>query len=717
MCATGSFASILSAVWRRRRLETRSFGHAYNQWGHWFVSQNTAHLQHTVIPPGYLQRNPLLALERAEQDISDHGRPTATVFPISRPQQWRIERTAARRKRYAETSPGRIEQLEGYFTASSGATVYLGDAFPDGFVGSVFVAEGNGNLVHCDLLASEGPTYVASRWPADADFLASTDNWFRPVNFSNAPDGNLYVLDYYRQFHEHPDFIPEAVKTRLRMNFRAGDTLGRIYRIVPDTSHGGSRQPRLGSATSYELVALLEHANGWHRRTAHRLLLERQDTSVVPALRNLVRASPRSETRLHALWILEGLDSLNPELVETALDDAHPAVRENALRLSEAWLSRFGPHAIALTRDEAPRVAFQAALTVGDLPTSRASIDALSDVIARHSEDRWFQAAVLSAPSSVAGPVLASLAQRSPQFFQTPSALRKRYVRSVAHLIGGRRKSSEIRSLLGLLTLAEPLRAPAWKTTALEGLASGLSLHQGRRLSTSGRSKGIGPLLSDASDDVRLAAAGIARHFDLTEQILRAKKEASDSRVAGTRRKVAIRILQGAPFADVAGVLETILREPDEPVLQMAAAQSLASFDDLRAAAILLAAWPRYNLRTRDIVAELLIRRRNLAAAFVEAVADGRMQPGDIPAVTRIRLTQHPDEQIRRGASQFFASTTRDRDEVVAEHWGALNLSAEALAARPFSSESAPTVTSPRPPEAALAQTFPGLRTVARKTC
>lgn len=518
---------------------------------------------------------------------------------------------------------------------------------------------------------------MASRWPVDADFLASTDNWFRPVNFANAPDGNLYLLVYYRQFHEHPDFIPEAVKTRLEMNFRAGDTLGRIYRIRPDTPHGGSRQPRLGSATSNELVALLEHANGWHRRTAHRLLIERQDTSVVPALRNLVRVSAQSNTRLHALWILEGLDFLSPELVETALDDTHPAVRENALRLSEAWLSRFGPNAIAATRDEVPRVAFQAALTVGNLPASQASIDALSDVLAGHAGDKWLQTAVLSAPPALAGPVLASLIERSPQFFQTPSAPRKRYVRSAAYLIGSQHGSREIGSLLGLLALSEPLRAPAWKTTALEGLASGLSLHEGRRLPAAGRSKGIDRLLGVASDEVRMAAAAVARHFDLTEQILRAKREASNSCVAGTRRIVATRILQGAPFADVAGVLETILRETDEPALQTAAVQTLASFNDPRAAAILLGTWPRYNLRTRDIVAELLIQRRNLAAAFVEAVAGGRMQPDDIPAVTRIRLTQHPDEQIRRSASQFFVSSTRDRDDVFAEYWSALDLVGE----------------------------------------
>ncbi len=111
------------------------FGLSFNQWGHAFISQNTVHLRHTVIPTGYLRRNPYLVAGSAEQDISDHGRPAARVFPISKPQQWRIDRTEARRNRYKETRPGHIEQLEGYFTASCGVTVYLGDAFPEEYVG------------------------------------------------------------------------------------------------------------------------------------------------------------------------------------------------------------------------------------------------------------------------------------------------------------------------------------------------------------------------------------------------------------------------------------------------------------------------------------------------------------------------------------------------------------------------------------------------------
>ena len=116
----------------------------------------------------YVMRNPLLTVTGADQDISDHGRPAARIFPTSRAQQWRIDRTEARRERYAETRPGHIERLEGYFTASCGVTVYVGDAFPEEYVNNAFVTDANGNLVHRDILTPDSSTMKASRWPAEA---------------------------------------------------------------------------------------------------------------------------------------------------------------------------------------------------------------------------------------------------------------------------------------------------------------------------------------------------------------------------------------------------------------------------------------------------------------------------------------------------------------------------------------------------------------------
>ena len=654
------------------------FGQSHNEWGHWFISHNTVHLRHTVIPPGYLRRNPLLTVENMEQDISDHDRPAARVYPISRPQQWRIERTAARKERYAETQPGRIERLEGYFTASSGATVYLGDAFPEEFSGRTFVGDGAGNLVHCDIITPNGATYSASRWPENADFLASTDNWFRPVNFSNAPDGNLYVLDYYREFLEHPMFIPDAIKKRLKMDFRAGDTLGRIYRIVHEKPR--SSRPlhtRLGSASSMELVDLLEHTNGWHRRTAHRLLVERQDASVVPRLRELARTSSKPQARLHALWVVEGLDSLDAALVENALSDPHPAVRENGLRLAEAFLPRLGDRAIAATRDEAPRVAFQATLTVGNLEPTRRVIYVLSDVLSRHPEDPWFRTAVLSAPAGFAAPVFGALVSRHDQFFESPSEPKQELVRAFARLVGARREPLEIERFLKQLRTAEPLRQPAWRQAALEGISAGLSLRKGHKVSIPGASSVVEEMLAASSEEVRRAAAGVAPFLELGALVKRAKEEVADTRISLERRRLAVRVLQGGSWAEVAGILESILRQPNASDLQAGAAISLASFDDPRVAEILLANWASYPTSTRDAVSELLIRHRGRVTAFVEAIADGRIEPQDIAAVTRIRLAQHPDEQIRQRVAGRLELGAGNRDQVVADYLDVLDLPAK----------------------------------------
>ena len=653
------------------------FGHYYNARGHWFVAHNTVHLRHTVFPPGYLPRNPYLVLERPEQDISDHGRPAAAVFPVSRPQQWRIDRTDARQERYAETRPGRTERLEGYFTAASGTTVYLGDAWPPELRGSVFVGEGNGNLVHCDILTPSGPTYSAQRWPEGADFLASTDNWFRPVNFSNAPDGNLYVIDYYRQYLEHPDFIPDAIKKRLKMDFRAGDKLGRIYRIVADKPAPVPRMADLGAANNHELVALLEHPNGWHRRTAHRLLVERQDDSVAVDLRDLARSGRTTEARLHALWTLEGLDVLDADLVGEALEDSDETVRENALRLAERFAETFSEQVLDAIADESPRVAFQAALTAGHFPASEAMFRAYAKGLDRFPESPWFHAAVLSAPPAMAAPVLGELIRSETRFFRVESGVRTDYLRRVARVIGAGRKPSEIEALLRRLVTTERLGAEPWKVAALTGLADGLALREGQRLPTAVASAPLGALLGDRSEAVRAVAADAARFFDLSDHLKRASGQALDPSVSLSGRVIAVRTLQGGSFDLVADTLATLLQAGSDPALQSAAAESLASFNRPEVSGILIDAWPGYDPGPRSAVAELLIRRDSYATALLGAIADGRIAAEELPPVTRIRLSQHPNKGVRQSAGALLPAQLDDRGRVVAQHMPALEISGD----------------------------------------
>lgn len=649
------------------------FGQSYNAWGHWFITHNTVHIRHTVVPPGYVRRNPYLAFEETEQDISDHGRPAAEVYAISQPQQWRIDRTTARSRRYAETRPGREERLEGHFTAASGSTVYVGDAFPSKFAGSVFVGEGNGNLVHCDLLRPDGATYAASRWPADAAFLASTDNWFRPVNFANGPDGSLYVLDYYRQYLEHPLFIPESVKARLNMDFRAGDTLGRIYRIVPD-GPPVARQGPVAAATSPRLAALLEHANGWHRRTAHRLLVERQDHSVEGALRELALSSPVAQARLHALWVLEGINALDQELVGRALQDRHPAVRESAVRLAEGFTPALSERVREAVRDPDDRVSFQATLSTGSQPLTAEGAATLAESLARHPADKWFHVAVLSAPADFAVPVLETAARLHPNLFRAASQPATDYIRSVALVAGARRRTGELRRFLRLLAGPGPLAEASWQAAGLDGLAAGLALRRSRRLEDQPIIGVLLDFLDHPDPDVRRAAASAARFVALPEALQADGPAAFDRARPLAERIAATYLLQGAQSSDASGTLEELLNDASEPDLQAAAARALGSFDGPEATRILLAALGQASPRARSAITEALIRTEERALALLEAVADGRIAPGDIPAVTRIRLSQHPGSRVRQAATASLSAAPRDRDYVVREHLHVLRL-------------------------------------------
>src|SRR4030095_3715349 len=166
----------------------------------------------------------------------------------------------------------------------------------------------------------------------NAEMVASTDNWFRPVNFVNAPDGTLHVVDMYRENIEHPWSIPDDIHAAV--DLESGRDRGRIWRLTPP-NFKPPKPPRLGDATTVELVATLENPNSWWRETAQRLLFERQDPSSVSPWRTMPTPGKTPHARLHALWALAGLNSLTDEDVLDGLKDQAVGVRENAMKLAE----------------------------------------------------------------------------------------------------------------------------------------------------------------------------------------------------------------------------------------------------------------------------------------------------------------------------------------------------------------------------------------------
>ncbi|HRP56004.1 PVC-type heme-binding CxxCH protein [Agriterribacter sp.] len=451
------------------------FGLALDDWGHRFFTTNSIHISQVVIPLRYLARNPYLPsnLKAAVANISDHD---PLMYQLSETPYWRQERTNRRNKDYQENHLDRVEYARDHFTAASGGTYYGGDAYPGEYHGNIFTGDASGNLVHRDVLLSSDstPHYIAARAEAEKskEFLAATDTWFRPVNFSVGPDGNLYVMDMYRQHIETPISIPDDLEAD--MDFNAGNIYGRIYRIVSQNNPAGkTAKPQPGSAKPEELVQLLAHKNQWWRMQAQRLLLQRHDKAVVPAVKELFNQSNDPRARLHALYVLEGLDALDADIVRSALEDVAAGVREHAAMLAERFPSCM-KSVLQLIKDTSVRVALQATLSAGEFNDPSVAT-ALADAVMLHGHSAWFRTAVLSSVPGSSVELLKALPTIA--FYDTAADWKFTFCEALCKVIGTRNSRQQVEALLQYMAGAD--LADQWKAACVRGLAAGLQNAEG----------------------------------------------------------------------------------------------------------------------------------------------------------------------------------------------------------------------------------------------
>ena len=446
------------------------FGQTFNEWGHRFVTQNTIRLQHMVIPWRYTHRHKNLPSTKGVKDITNGD---LTMIQETPPPYWRAERTARRVKEYAEQNLDRKEYAEDHFTGASGATAYTGHTFPKKYVGNIFIGDVAGNLVHRDLLRplADSPTYFAGKdsiTENTKEFMASTDPWFRPDNFTVGPDGALYVVDFYRQHIETPVSIPEDLKTD--MDFLAGEDKGRIYRITPKQPVSTDKSvPKLSKMSSEKLVELLAHQGQWWRLQAQRLLLDRGDKSVLPSVTKLFTESADPKARLHAFFVLEGLHALSSDVVKKAITDVHPGVREYGVMLSEKY-PQLIPELVKATSDSSARVAFQATLSLGQFSTKDVA-PALAKVLEMHYDDPWFRMAVLSSKAG-SSPEIIKLLSTNGLFFKDIQDGKIDFLEDYAYIAGSGNGKESTQNLLKLF--AVPKTDEKWKLAAIHGLTNGM---------------------------------------------------------------------------------------------------------------------------------------------------------------------------------------------------------------------------------------------------
>jgi glucose/arabinose dehydrogenase/mono/diheme cytochrome c family protein len=281
-------------------------------------------------------------------------------------------------------APGSIADMQGgmnrvrmpdgtlnHFTAASGVEIYRGHRLPKDLIGDLFFGEPVGRIVRrAKVVVREGLTQLQNAHPK-SEFLRSTDPLFRPVAVHNAPDGSLLVVDMYTGIIQDAQFVgPNSYLRRKIEQYKldAQHNLGRIWRITHQSAAPDRQRPRMYSETAAQLVTHLQHENGWWRDTAQKLLVLRNDRSVVPALRAMARSGGNQLARIHALWTLEGLQSLDAALARELMKGPDPQIRIQAIRASETLFKAndrsFANDYKAMLEDQDANVVIQAMLTL-----------------------------------------------------------------------------------------------------------------------------------------------------------------------------------------------------------------------------------------------------------------------------------------------------------------------------------------------------------------
>ena len=624
-------------------------GMSFDNQGRRFTCQNSDHIRLYMYEERYGSRNPFYSMPPAWASIAADG-PAAEVYRFSPDEPWRVIRP---KWRLAGQVSGPIEgggRPSGYFTGATGLTIYRGDAFPADVQGDAFIGDCGSNLVHRKKLYPDGVGLVARRVPDEeqVEFLASSDIWFRPVQFANAPDGTLYLADMYREVIEHPWSIPQSIKKHLDLN--SGNDRGRIYRIVPD----GFKQPklpRLGKSSTIELVESLEHSNGWHRDTAARLLYERQDGTALPRLKVLCQKSKSPRGRIHALYSLDGLAALDAGVLASALSDTDERVREHAVRLSEGFFHAnpavtdpLAEKVLALAADPSSQVRYQVAFTLGEIRHPD-KLNALAGILRKDLESAWVRAAVLSSLADGAGRLFASL-YTEEQFQRGKGG--QEFLRQLVFAIGARNRSNEVSVAL---EFSGRVNDPALGFSLFRALGEGL-----QRAGTS------------------IEGAG----GNLKNILARAHQIAVEDNAAEAARLQAIQLLGLSSFEETRSALGSLLSLSQPQAVQLAAIITLGRFKSPEVGSELIKGWSSFAPRLRNEALTVLLARPERAAILLTAVAAGQIRSSDLSSTQIQFLRTHRDEKLREQAIKVLKSSHTEREEIVKALLAALNLSPNA---------------------------------------
>jgi len=569
----------------------------------------------------------------------------------------------------------------GYFTAACGQLIYRADVLPEPYRDNLFACEPAQNMIHRCLIHRDGLRFEVRRAPGEekSEFLTSTDQWFRPTNLALGPDGAIYIVDMYREIIEDYSAIPRYLQQQYGLI--EGNDRGRIWRIVrsPTRESSEPEDPRCpppdtpGRPPSTDkLIACLSHPNAWWRQTAQRLLIQRNDPSAVGPLESIARDGKTPQARLHALYTLDGLEALAPDIVEHAIADPHYAVRLHALRLCEPWLDKrpsLLEAALKGVDDPDPRVRLQLAMTLGESQDERA-LSALARLAARDGADEWMRAAILSAVVDSADRLLSAIVQPTDEPGES-----RHLLQPLAAVVGARRRDDEIGNLLKTITEIDDDERTEIQPNCLNGLIEGLHRGKTQPLTSTVGQRALRGLLTMSSADVRVLAlrvAGLVKLADSPEMktaFANAASEALDDGLPIEARRAAITLLASAPYKTLADTVRRLL-DPRQPLdLQLAAVGALSSAEAPDVASVLLANYSGYTPKVRAVAIEAIFSRTNRLPGLLDAIKRGTVSAQSLGAFHRVQLLENPNPQVRRTAASLLAGQVPQKSRELFERY------------------------------------------------
>jgi putative membrane-bound dehydrogenase-like protein len=667
----------------------------------WFGNDNSTLLWFYPLPDHYLRRNPNVAYPDPRVNVAA-GVPPAVeggILPpgnesgnsqraqTSNPDSAGRDAAALRQAGTpAATDPNKLfpisrtlerfndPQAANRVTSACGPGFYRDYLLGAEFAGNAFIPEPVHNLVRRMVLEPAGATF-AGRRAADelrGEFLASTDNWFRPVQARTGPDGALWVVDMYRFVVEHPRWIPpERLKT---LDPRAGADLGRIYRVYPRSAK--LRPIRdLTKLNDTELAEALNTPNGPARDLAHIELVNRtapaprterglQAASTPKDAATLKRPEGRApisqlaalagnaslpEVRAQTLAALQNLGTLSPGVVNARLTDKDPGVRRLAIRAAEPFLR---DNSCRLPNDDPdPAVRLQLALSLGEWHEREAG-QRLGKLAA--TDDPWLRAAVLSSAASHSSAIFNTL-------LAAQGKIEPSFAGQLAALAAHSPIAAEWQQILRAITPAGSKPAEAWQWEMLPGLFDALDRNHitALALSTSSWEES-----RDAANRIWKSVAG-------------ARALATNEATAEATRVAAVRLLgrgEGDKSEDL-NALFGFLQPGTAPRLQSAATEALRRQRGPRVAELALARWSQTSPAARATLVSLLLSRDEWATELLKAAGQGAVAPGEIALDHRPRLLQHKDAALRERAEKVFGpANSGGRADVMSKYQGVAQL-------------------------------------------